>query len=267
VSEEGDGVVVVNDGAIRRIVLCRPDAANALRPQDRDAVIEALAAADNDPEVRVVVISAAGRHFCAGADVKALANKIKTQMHVGDAMRTIMTGAQRLISSVLDCGKPVIAVVQGAAAGVGAHLAFAADLVVASENASFAESFVKRGIVVDGGGAYLLSRRIGLQRAKHMAFFGDAISAEQAHALGLVNEVVAAEDLPACAENLAERLAASPTSAIALTKRLFNSALDTDRSSAFLAEAMAQELQSYAHDSGEGVRAFVERRPTNFLGR
>ena len=266
-TEEGGGVIVVDDGAIRRIVLSRPDAANALRPHDRDAVIHALAEADSDPEVRVVVISATGRHFCAGADVKALANKLKTQMPVGEAMRTIMTGAQRLVSSVLDCGKPVIAVVQGAAAGVGAHLAFAADLVVASDNASFAESFIKRGIVVDGGGAYLLSRRIGLQAAKHMAFFGDAISADQALGLGLVNEVVPLDELPACAENLAERLAASPTTAIALTKRLFNSALDTDRTAAFLAEAMAQELQSNAHDSGEGVRAFVERRPTNFIGR
>ncbi len=100
-----------------------------------------------------------------------------------------------------------------------------------------------------------------------MAFFGDAISADQAHGLGLVNEVVAAEDLPACAEALAERLAVAPTSAIALIKRLFNSAPDNDRSAAFLAEAMAQELQSNSHDHGEGVRAFVERRSPNFLGR
>lgn len=264
---EGGGVVVVDDGPIRRIVLNRPETANALRPQDRDDVIAALNAADADPEVRVVVISAVGRHFCAGADVKALANKMNTQMSVGDAMRTIMTGAQRLISSVLDCGKPVIAVVHGAAAGIGAHLAFAADLVVASENASFAESFVKRGIVVDGGGAYLLSRRIGLQRAKHMAFFGDPISADEALKLGLVNDVVAEEDLSDCAEALAGRLAAAPTGAIALTKRLLNSAPDADRSAAFLAEAMAQELQSNAHDSAEGVRAFVERRSPNFLGR
>lgn len=266
-SEESEGVVVVDDGAIRRIVLNRPQAANALRPQDRDAVIKALAAADDDPGVRVVVLSAAGRHFCAGADVKSLAVKIETPMLVGDAMRTIMNGAQRLISSVLDCGKPVIAVVQGAAAGLGAHLAFAADLVVASENASFAESFIKRGMVVDGGGAYLLSRRIALQSAKHMAFFGDAVTAEQAHGLGLVNEVVAAEELPACAEALAERLAVAPTSAIALIKRLFNSAPDGDRSAAFLAEAMAQEIQTKSHDHGEGVRAFVERRSPNFLGR
>ncbi len=103
-SEESEGVVVVDDGAIRRIVLNRPQAANALRPQDRDAVITALAEADDDPGVRVVVLSAAGRHFCAGADVKSLAVKIETPMLVGDAMRTIMNGAQRLISSVLDCG-------------------------------------------------------------------------------------------------------------------------------------------------------------------
>ena len=110
-------------------------------------------------------------------------------------MRKIMNGAQRLVAAVLDCGKPVIAVVNGAAAGIGAHLALAADLVVAAEDASFVEVFVRRGLVVDGGGAYLLPRRIGMQKAKELAFFGDKLPAAEALALGMVNRVVPAADL------------------------------------------------------------------------
>jgi 2-(1,2-epoxy-1,2-dihydrophenyl)acetyl-CoA isomerase len=252
---------------IRRITLNRPESANALRPQDRDAIIDLLVDADADHAVRVVVIDARGRHFCSGADVKALAgSRAGDEKRVTDGMRRIMTGAQRLIASVLDCGKPVVAVVQGAAAGIGAHLALAADLVVASTEATFVESFVRRGLVVDGGGAYLLPRRLGMQKAKELAFFGDAVPAAEALALGLVNRVVPADALAATADEFARRLAVAPTTAIALTKRLLNASPDTDRASAFLAEGMAQEIQSHAADSGEGIRSFVERRPAEYRG-
>jgi 2-(1,2-epoxy-1,2-dihydrophenyl)acetyl-CoA isomerase len=181
-------------------------------------------------------------------------------------MRRIMMGAQRLVAAVLDCGKPVIAAVQGPAAGLGAHLALAADLVVASEEATFVESFVRRGLVVDAGGAYLLPRRVGLQKAKELAFFGDKLPAAEALSLGLVNRVVPADRLEDAALEWAGRLAAAPTTAIALTKRLFNASLDGDRAAAFLAEGMAQELQSRAEDSAEGVRSFLERRDPEYRG-
>jgi 2-(1,2-epoxy-1,2-dihydrophenyl)acetyl-CoA isomerase len=138
--------------------------------------------------------------------------------------------------------------------------------VIATENAYFAESFVKRGLVVDGGGCYLLPRRIGMQKAKEMAFFGERLSAAEALALGLVNRVVGAHQLDAAVADFAGRLANAPTSAIALTKRLLNDSPDADRPGAFVAEAMAQELQSYSHDSKEGVQAFIEKRPTEFTG-
>jgi 2-(1,2-epoxy-1,2-dihydrophenyl)acetyl-CoA isomerase len=178
-----------------------------------------------------------------------------------------MSGSQRLISSVLDCGKPVIAEVQGTAAGLGAHLAFACDLVVAAQEASFIESMLLRGIVLDAVGAYLLPRRVGLQKAKELALLGDTLPAAEAAALGLVNRVVPRDDLRATVTELAERLAAGPTSAIALTKRLLNLSLDQDRASALLAEAMAQEVQMTATDATEGVAAFIERRPPDYLGR
>jgi 2-(1,2-epoxy-1,2-dihydrophenyl)acetyl-CoA isomerase len=249
---------------IRRITLNRPESANALRPVDRDRLIELLAEADDDHAVRVVMLSARGRHFCSGADLSGIGRS--ADKRVTDGMRRIMNGAQRLIAAVLDCGKPVIAVVPGAAAGVGAHLALAADLVVAAEEATFVESFVLRGLVVDGGGAYLLPRRVGMQKAKELAFFGDKLPAAEALALGLINRVVPAAELEATAEAFARRLAAAPTSSITLTKRLLNASPDADRASAFLAEGMAQEIQSYAEDSTEGVRAFVERRPPEFSG-
>jgi 2-(1,2-epoxy-1,2-dihydrophenyl)acetyl-CoA isomerase len=265
---EAPAVLVTDGEGIRRITLNRPEAANALRPQDRDRLIEALGEADADPAVRVVVLAAEGRHFCSGADVKALARSRAEggEKRVGDAMRTIMNGAQALIAAVLDCAKPVIAVVQGPAAGIGAHLAFAADLVVASETATFIESFVRRGLVMDGGGAYLLPRRIGMQKAKELAFFGDPLPAAEALAFGLVNRVVPAGELAAAADEFAARLAVAPTGAIGFTKKLLNASPDTDRAGAYLAEAMAQELQSHAYDSTEGVRAFVERRPPEYRG-
>ncbi|MCM3920801.1 enoyl-CoA hydratase-related protein [Frankia sp. AiPs1] len=264
----GNTVLHSVEGGIATITLNRPDAANAIQPAMRDVIIELLAQADADPEVRVVVLASNGRHFCSGADVTGIAASRAqgAEKRVTDAMRRIMTGAQRLVSSVLDCGKPVIAVVQGPAAGLGAHLAYASDLVVAADNAFFVESFVLRGLVVDAGGAYLLPRRIGMQRAKELAFFGEKLPAAEALTLGLVNRVVPAEELAATAAGLAERLAGAATSAIALTKRLFNESPDVDRAAAFLAEGMAQELQSHAHDSTEGVTAFVQRRSPEYRG-
>ncbi|HVV29580.1 MAG TPA: enoyl-CoA hydratase-related protein [Mycobacteriales bacterium] len=258
-------LLVSTEGAVRTLTLNRPQAANAIRPEQRNAIIAALADADDDPEVRVVVLRAEGRHFCSGADVGGI-SKQSSDRHTGDGMRILLRGAQRLIAAVLDCGKPVIASVQGPAAGMGAHLAFACDLVVAAEEASFVEAFVLRGLVLDAAGGYLLPRRIGLQRAKELALLGDKLPATQARELGLVNRVVPAAELAAATAELAGRLAAGPTSAYALTKRLLNASLDQDRASAFLAEAMAQEIQTGAHDSGEGVRAFLERRPPQYKG-
>ncbi|MCD2099346.1 2-(1,2-epoxy-1,2-dihydrophenyl)acetyl-CoA isomerase [Rhodococcus rhodochrous J3] len=266
-TQSTDSVLRQLEGGVLTITLNRPEAANALRPDDRNELIRLFEEAGGDPDVRVVVLRANGRHFCAGADVLRVAGDRATKVkRVTGAMYTIMTGAQRLIASVLDCPKPVVSVVQGAAAGIGAHLAYASDLVVVSENAYFAESFVKRGLVVDGGGAYLLPRRIGMQRAKEMVFFGEKLSARDALDLGLVNRVVPVEELDSTTEEFTSRLAVAPTSSIALTKRLFNDSPDVDRTQSFVAEAMAQEIQGYSQDSKEGVQAFVEKRDADYVG-
>ena len=259
-SEKREGILT--------ITLNRPEAANALRPEDRDEVIALLGAADRDDEVRVVVLRANGKHFCAGADVASLAQRRATvEKTVLDPMRRIMNGAQKLVAAVLDCNKPVIAAVQGAATGVGAHLVYAADLVVMTENAYFAESFVKRGLVVDGGGCYLLPRRIGMQKAKEMAFFGEKLTATEALSLGLVNRVVPPDELDTAVGDFATRLATAPTSAIALTKRLLNDSSSRDMAQALDAEALAQVANLATADAGEAIAAFLAKRDPVFTGR
>jgi 2-(1,2-epoxy-1,2-dihydrophenyl)acetyl-CoA isomerase len=255
----------VDDG-VATITMNRPDSGNALLPEQRDVIIELLGAASSDATIRAVALRANGRHFCTGADVGSIAGASSGAPKVGDGMRRIQGGAQRLIAAVLDCSKPVVAVVQGPAAGLGAHLAFACDLVVAADSAYFLEPFLLRGLVVDAGGAYLLPRLVGLQRAKELAFLGDKLPAAEAKDLGLVNRVVPGAELDTAAAELLARLATAPTSALSLTKQLFNRSLDGDRAASFLAEAMAQELQSHSHDATEGVTAFMERRPPEYRG-
>ncbi|MEU5685423.1 enoyl-CoA hydratase [Streptomyces venezuelae] len=254
------------DNGVSWITLNRPEAMNALTWEQRERVIALLGEASADPDVRAVVITAVGKGFCAGADLRGAPATAGQERVAGDVARTIKRGAQRLVSAVLDCEKPVIAAVNGTAAGIGAHLAFACDLVIAAEHARFIEVFVRRGLVPDGGGAYLLPRLIGPQRAKELMFFGDAVPAADAERMGLVNRVVPVEELEKAAREWAERLAVGPTRAIALTKQLVNASLEADRATAFAAEAAAQEINMTTADAREGVASFVERRTPTYRG-
>ncbi|MER5210129.1 enoyl-CoA hydratase-related protein [Streptomyces sp. NPDC002838] len=253
------------DNHVSHITLNRPETLNAITPDQRERIIRLLSEASADPDVRAVVITGTGRGFCAGADLRGATTA--GERIAGDVARTIRSGAQRLIAAVLDCEKPVLAAVNGTAAGIGAHLAFACDLVLAAQSARFIEVFVRRGLVPDGGGAYLLPRLIGPQRAKELMFFGEALGATDAERLGLVNRVVPDEELDKTARAWAERLAAGPTRTLALTKQLVNASLDTDRAAAFAAEAAAQEINMTTADAREGVASFVERRGAEFRGR
>ncbi|OXS31609.1 enoyl-CoA hydratase/isomerase family protein [Streptomyces sp. XY006] len=270
-------------GPVLTLTLNRPEALNALTPDQRERLIELLSDASADPAVRAVVLTGTGRGFCAGADLRgtgAGADLRGTgtgadlrgtgtppgERIAGDVARTLRTGAQRLIAAVLDCEKPVIAAVNGTAAGLGAHLAFACDLVLAAESARFIEVFVRRGLVPDAGGAYLLPRLVGPRRAKELMFFGDALTAAEAERTGLVNRVVPDGNLAGTARAWADRLASGPTRALALTKQLVNASLDTDRATAFAAEAAAQEINMTTRDAQEGVRAFLERETPHYEG-
>lgn len=261
----------VADG-VARITLNRPEAANALTPDQRNRMIELFDEASGDLHVRVVVLGAVGKHFCTGADLRV--SRIPDvprpegapERTMGDVGRNIRRGAQRLVAAVLDCEKPVIAAVNGTAAGIGAHLALACDLIVAADTARFIEVFVRRGITPDGGGAYLLPRLIGLAKAKELVFFGDDLPAPDAERIGLINKCVPADQLAASVDEWAARLAQAPTKAVSLSKWLLNRSLDSDRRAAFEDEAWAQELASRTEDFTEGVQAFIERRDVRFRG-
>ncbi|MFI7501391.1 enoyl-CoA hydratase/isomerase family protein [Streptomyces sp. NPDC049687] len=253
------------DSHVSTLTLNRPETLNAITPDQRERLIQLFSEASADPAVRAVVLTGTGRGFCAGADLRGGASA--GERVAGDVARTLRLGAQRLIAAVMDCEKPVIAAVNGTAAGLGAHLALACDLVLAAESARFIEVFVRRGLVPDGGGAYLLPRLVGPQRAKELMFFGDALTAPDAERLGLVNRVVPDGELEKTARDWAIRLANGPTRALALTKHLVNASLDTDRATAFAAEAAAQEINMTTADAREGVASFVERRAARFGGR
>ncbi|MFD4936891.1 enoyl-CoA hydratase/isomerase family protein [Streptomyces virginiae] len=262
-----DEVLHRTENNVSWITLNRPEAMNAVTWDQRERVIALLAEASADPAVRAVVVTATGKGFCAGADLRGSPGAPAGERVAGDVSRMIRLGAQRLITAVLDCEKPVVAAVNGTAAGIGAHLALACDLVIAAEAARFIEVFVRRGLVPDGGGAYLLPRLVGPQKAKELMFFGDAVPAVEAERLGLVNRVVPAEELEATAREWAERLAQGPTRALAMTKQLVNASLDGDRAAALAAEATAQEINMTTADANEGVASFVERRTPKYLGR
>ena len=259
-------------GGVLWMTINRPAAGNALAPDHRLVMIDVLAEADRDPAVRAVVITAVGdRHFCTGADLRAgqpgpPRPEGAPDTIAGDISRGIRVNAQRFATAVLDCEKPVIAAVNGTAAGLGMQLALSCDFVIAADTARFIAVFVRRGLVPDSGAAYLLPRLVGLPRAKEILLLGDDIAAQRAYEMGLIYKVVPAGDVQAEAEALAARFAVGPTRALALSKWLLNRSFDSTRQAAFEDEAIAQDLNMTTRDGQEGVRAFVERRPTEFLG-
>ncbi len=255
------------------LTLNRPDAGNAITPAVRNRMIEHLADASSSYDVRAIVLTAAGeKHFCTGADLRAgratppPRPEGAPERPAGEAARMIRTGIQRLIGAMLDCDKPIIAAVNGTAAGGGAAMVLASDLVIAAEHARIIQVFVRRGLIPDGGGTYLLPRLVGLRRAKELVFFGDDLAAADAERIGLVNRVVPGAELTAATTEWATRLAQGPTKTIGFAKKLLNRSLDVDRATAFEEEALYVELVSATVDSTEGVASFIERRPSEFKG-
>ena len=250
------------------IVLNRPEARNAMNAEMRQAYLDALARCAEAAEIRAVVLTGTGKGFCTGADLSGsrAASGAPAAPGPGDT-RTAMFPSQRVIRTLWELEKPTLAAVNGVAAGLGAHLAHACDLVLAADDARFIEVFVRRGIAVDAGGAFLLPRHVGLHKAKELVFFGDDLPAAEAERLGLVNKVVSAAELESTAREWAERLARGPTFALGLSKRLLNRSLDADLATCFSEEAFTQALVAQSDDMREGIRAFMEKRPPAFRGR
>lgn len=271
-SEEASGIdVVVGGDGVQRITINRPDVGNSLSPLARGALTEAFERANDDPAVRAVLLSAAGtRHFCAGAGLAPRRAGADTQpmpdKRPGDIARMLQQGWQRLIASVLDCDKPVVAAVKGTAAGAGSSLVLASDLVVMSTEATLVEAFVHRGILPDSGAIHLLTRIVGLRKASELLMLGEPIDAQVCERLGLANRVVAPEDTDAAAEDIALRLASGPTVMLTLTKRLLAVSSESGRDRAFEQEAWAQEVVSRTADLQEGLLSFAERREPRFQG-
>lgn len=262
----------VADG-IARVTINAPGQGNALDAAMRDRITELMEWASADLAVRCVVLGAAGeRHFCTGAKLGGPQKPAPPKPEgaparaMGDTARMIRRGWQRLVASVLDCEKPVVAAVNGTAAGGGAQLVLACDLVVMADTAKLVEVFVKRGIIPDAGGAYLLPRLVGPHIAKELMFLGDDLPAGRCADLGVANRVVPAADLGAAVDELAGRLAAMPTRSIALTKGLVNRSFESSRHAAFEEEAIAQDWLTASGDFDEGIAAFRERRSPEFRG-
>lgn len=247
------------------ITLNRPEQRNAVNAELREELIALLTAARTDLAVRAVVLTGSGKGFCTGADLSGPRPQGPTGPGAGREL--MKSSSQRLIRALWELEKPVVAAVNGVAAGLGAHLAFASDFVVAAADARFIEVFVRRGIAVDAAGAFLLPRLIGLQKAKQLVFFGDDLSAADALAIGLVSKVVPGDQLEAAAREWAERLAKGPTFAIGLSKRLLNRSLESSFETALEEEALAQMLVTQSEDTREGMLSFMERRPPQFKGK
>lgn len=264
------------------ITLNRPKASNAITWDQRETIITLLGEASANEAVRAVVLGAAGeKHFCTGMDLRSspgtkslLAAEAPAEdgapkppeRPTGYASRMMKNGVLRLTTAVLECEKPVIAAINGTTAGYGMSLALACDLVIAADTSRFIQIFTRRGLIPDGGSAYLLPRLVGPQKAKELMFFGDDLPAAEALRIGVVNKVVAADELHATAKEWAERLATGPTRAIAITKRLVNRSLDSDRATAFGEEADSVELNMTTRDANEGVASLMERRKPEYYG-
>lgn len=247
--------------AVATITLDRPEALNALTIPMKRALLAALEAVAADRSIRAVVLTGAGRAFCAGQDLRERLEPGAPPL--GEELRERYNP---IVLALRALPQPVVAAVNGVAAGAGASLAFACDLRVAADTARFVLAFDRIGLVPDSGATWTLPRLVGAGRAAELALLGDAVTAEEALRIGLVGRVVPADELPGAARDLALRLAAGAPAALAATKRLLADAFDRDLAAALEAEAEAQDALGRTADHAEGIAAFTEKRPPRFSG-
>jgi 2-(1,2-epoxy-1,2-dihydrophenyl)acetyl-CoA isomerase len=254
-----DEVEVRRDGAVQTIVLNRPDVLNALTTDMHKALAGALKEARAN-DVRAVVITGAGRGFCVGQDLNEFRDA------TGDIAERLRASYHPNVLAIRALEKPVVAAVNGAAAGAGLSLACACDIRIASDAASFVPAFVNIGLVPDSGGTFFITRLLGPSRAFEWMTSGRPLTAAEARAWGLVSEVVEADALESHVAEFVGRLAAMPTRAIGMSKRLFDRAAQSSLEDQLELEAQLQSAATKTNDFREGVNAFLEKRKAEFTG-
>jgi 2-(1,2-epoxy-1,2-dihydrophenyl)acetyl-CoA isomerase len=257
-------VLYEKDNGVANIALNRPEKLNAFDGTLHDELYKALGDAAEDDEIRCIVVRGEGRGFSAGADLAQVVREADGDPDLGEYLRGTYS---RLVKRMVRVEKPIIAAVHGPVYGAGVGLALACDLRIAAVNTKFSVAFIKIGLMPDAGVTFLLPRVVGLGRAMEMSMLGDAVEAEEAYRIGLVNKVVADESLPEEVRNLAEHLATMPTAALGRIKDSLYSSFETDLETALETEAEGQTFCGFTQDHKEGVTAFFEKREARFVGR
>jgi len=257
-----DSLIYKIENGIASITLNRPDAFNAFNDQQSFELQDALKAVDKDKSARVLIITGAGKAFCSGQDLKAIS---------GQANRSLSESLYKrynpIIRAIRGLSIPVICKLNGVAAGAGASLALACDMIIASENASLIEVFVNVGLVPDSGSSFFITQLVGYQIAFELCTLGTKVTAQEALHLGLINQVVAADQLDKAVDELAARYAIAPTKAIGLMKKMLNKGMTANLDDMLEYEAYCQEIAGRSDDYKEGVASFVEKRKPTFTGR
>lgn len=248
-------------GSVKIIHLNRPDKYNSFVREMALALQDELRQASEDDNIRAVLITGNGKAFCAGQDLQEAIDPEGPEL-----TKIVSEHYNPLIIQIRDLAKPVIMAVNGVAAGAGANIALAGDVVIAAESASFIQAFSKIGLIPDSGGTYTLPRLIGLQRASALMMLGDKVSAAEALQMGMLYKVVADDELMTVAREIATRLAAMPTKALAFTKQLLNQTYTNNLEAQLSAEDHYQHQAGHSYDYQEGVNAFLEKRKPVFRG-
>lgn len=265
--ETNNTILYQQEGSVARIILNRPEVYNSFTQEMMIRLQDVLNQAAADQTVRAVLLTGAGKAFCAGQDLGEVLEKGKQNQTTDSFTRVVEDFYNPIILKIRNMDKPIIAAVNGVAAGAGANVALACDIVVAAESAGFIQAFSKIGLIPDSGGTFFLPRLIGLPRATALMMLGDKISAAEAKEMGMIYACFADETFEAQAGELAAKLASMPTRGLAYTKQLLNHSLYNTLEEQLKEEGAYQQKAGMTTDYAEGVAAFLEKRKANFTGK